>query len=584
MSRARACSTASPARGRSGWRRCRAARPPARSSSATAAPSPRCAPTSRRSGVADRCTVRATDVRRSLRADAAAGRQYDLFLIDPPYRMLIGRSPCTRPASRRSRPGRRASRAGVGGGRGAGRARVPARPAPARGRRVAVALHPHGGTALSPNIAICPGTYDPVTLGHLDIIRRAAGLFDEGRRRRRPPAAPQGHDVHHRGAHRVPGGIDRGTWRTSQVLPFSNLVVEFARDQGASALVKGLRAVSDFEWEFQMNHLNKRARPRHRDGLPDELANLLVRLVERCPGDRRVRRPRDGSGSGTGRAAPSPRDTLPARRLFSVDVLVLIDKLDDLVHQRQGRAAHRPGARSTARKSGRSSTRCARRFPRRSSRRAGSSRSVRRCSARPSARPSASSRRRARSPSARRRSRRSCGWPSARRRRSSSRPRQREREVRLGAEDYADQILSTLETNLGQVPVRRPARPRAARAGPHRARPDGHDRGVHRDHDAVAAHVRPALDPAEAARSTERGSPSPSPRSPSAARPTRPAARSRRPSCASRGSATAGVRARIRGDAARPVPPLPRGRRGRPRDRGARSTRTTIRSRPPRTT
>ena len=40
-------------------------------------------------GVADRCTVRATDVRRSLRADAAAGRQYDLFLIDPPYRMLM---------------------------------------------------------------------------------------------------------------------------------------------------------------------------------------------------------------------------------------------------------------------------------------------------------------------------------------------------------------------------------------------------------------------------------------------------------------------------------------------------------------
>ena len=46
-----------------------------------------------------------------------------------------------------------------------------------------------------------------------------------------------------------------------QVLPFSNLVVEFARDQGAIALVKGLRAVSDFEWELQMNHLNKRLAP-----------------------------------------------------------------------------------------------------------------------------------------------------------------------------------------------------------------------------------------------------------------------------------------------------------------------------------
>ena len=46
-----------------------------------------------------------------------------------------------------------------------------------------------------------------------------------------------------------------------RVLPFSSLVVEFAREQGASALVKGLRAVSDFEWEFQMNHLNKRLAP-----------------------------------------------------------------------------------------------------------------------------------------------------------------------------------------------------------------------------------------------------------------------------------------------------------------------------------
>ena len=52
----------------------------------------------------------------------------------------------------------------------------------------------------------------------------------------------------------------RGTQNVS-VLAFSTLVVEFARDQGATALVKGLRAVSDFEWEFQMNHLNKLLAP-----------------------------------------------------------------------------------------------------------------------------------------------------------------------------------------------------------------------------------------------------------------------------------------------------------------------------------
>ena len=108
--------------------------------------------------------------------------------------------------------------------------------------------------------------------------------------------------------------------------------------------------------------------------------------------------------------------------------------------------------------------------------------------------------------------------------------RQREREVRLGAEDYADQILSTLETEPRQVPVRRAARPRAARTGPHRARPDGHDRGVHRDQRRGSGHVRPALDPSDARRAASSGAAGRDRRaSRSAASRTRPSRRSSTP-------------------------------------------------------
>ena len=108
--------------------------------------------------------------------------------------------------------------------------------------------------------ALCPGTYDPATLGHIDIIERAAGLFDRvvvGVVRQ-----PQ---------HKAPFfTIDQrvGFLRESLaglpnvlVAGFSTLVVENARTWGASALVKGLRAISDFEWELQMAHLNKQIAP-----------------------------------------------------------------------------------------------------------------------------------------------------------------------------------------------------------------------------------------------------------------------------------------------------------------------------------
>lgn len=112
----------------------------------------------------------------------------------------------------------------------------------------------------APRIAICPGTFDPPTLGHLDIIRRAARMFDE------VVVA-----VVRAPAHKQPLFSDDerialleeslADLPAARVRSFSTLIVDVAREEGASVLVKGLRAVSDFEWEFQMAHLNAELAP-----------------------------------------------------------------------------------------------------------------------------------------------------------------------------------------------------------------------------------------------------------------------------------------------------------------------------------
>jgi pantetheine-phosphate adenylyltransferase len=110
-------------------------------------------------------------------------------------------------------------------------------------------------------IAVCPGSYDPITNGHLDVIRRAAELYDEvvvavvNRSVRKSDALFGIED-------RV-GFIERALsdLDTVRVEPFSTLVVDFARSIGAKAIVKGLRAISDFEYELEMNQLNRRQDP-----------------------------------------------------------------------------------------------------------------------------------------------------------------------------------------------------------------------------------------------------------------------------------------------------------------------------------
>jgi pantetheine-phosphate adenylyltransferase len=113
----------------------------------------------------------------------------------------------------------------------------------------------------SNRIAICPGSYDPITFGHLDVISRAAEMFDELIVAVVNLPIRKGKTVFTveercRFVENATGHLE-----TVRVAPFSNLVVDFAREEGAKAIVKGLRAISDFEYEFEMNQLNRRQAP-----------------------------------------------------------------------------------------------------------------------------------------------------------------------------------------------------------------------------------------------------------------------------------------------------------------------------------
>ena len=103
--------------------------------------------------------------------------------------------------------------------------------------------------------AICPGSYDPVTFGHLDVIRRTAATFDR-------VVVGVVRDPHHKQTlftvdERVAfleGAL--GEMENVTIDVFHDLVVDFARKHDAKTMVKGLRVIADFEWEFQMNRLN----------------------------------------------------------------------------------------------------------------------------------------------------------------------------------------------------------------------------------------------------------------------------------------------------------------------------------------
>lgn len=109
------------------------------------------------------------------------------------------------------------------------------------------------------NTAVCPGSFDPVTKGHLDIISRAAKLFDRVivvvvvNTEKKPSFTAEERAEMIRRITADMGNVEVDT--------FSGLLMDYARDAGATAVVKGLRAVTDFEYEFQMALINKKLNP-----------------------------------------------------------------------------------------------------------------------------------------------------------------------------------------------------------------------------------------------------------------------------------------------------------------------------------
>ncbi|MGD9737602.1 MAG: pantetheine-phosphate adenylyltransferase, partial [Solirubrobacterales bacterium] len=108
---------------------------------------------------------------------------------------------------------------------------------------------------------VCPGTYDPVTNGHVDIITRTSNVFDRVvvgvvnnplRKQKTLFTAEE----RKRFIEEATADLDN-----VEVQVFSTLLVEFARANGAHAIVKGMRAISDFEYEFEMAQLNRKLDP-----------------------------------------------------------------------------------------------------------------------------------------------------------------------------------------------------------------------------------------------------------------------------------------------------------------------------------
>jgi pantetheine-phosphate adenylyltransferase len=115
--------------------------------------------------------------------------------------------------------------------------------------------------ATNKGTAICPGTYDPVTLGHIDIIERTANVFETVvvavvnqpvRKQKTVFTAEERVSFIQAETEHMPN---------VEVEAFDILLVDLARQKGAKAIVKGLRAISDFEYEFEMNQLNRKMAP-----------------------------------------------------------------------------------------------------------------------------------------------------------------------------------------------------------------------------------------------------------------------------------------------------------------------------------
>ncbi|MEQ1510270.1 MAG: pantetheine-phosphate adenylyltransferase [Sphingopyxis sp.] len=112
-------------------------------------------------------------------------------------------------------------------------------------------------STVNPRIGVYPGTFDPITLGHMDIIRRGATLVDRlviGVTTN-IAKAPMFTDAERMAM--VRREVDRAGIANVEVVGFNSLLMNFAESQGASMIVRGLRAVADFEYEYQMAGMNQ---------------------------------------------------------------------------------------------------------------------------------------------------------------------------------------------------------------------------------------------------------------------------------------------------------------------------------------
>ncbi len=107
--------------------------------------------------------------------------------------------------------------------------------------------------------AVYPGTFDPLTRGHEDLVRRAAGLFDK-------VVVGIAHSRNKKPFFNIDERVEiakevQGHYPNVDVKSFGGLLKDFVREQGATVIVRGLRAVSDFEYEFQMAGMNRHLLP-----------------------------------------------------------------------------------------------------------------------------------------------------------------------------------------------------------------------------------------------------------------------------------------------------------------------------------
>ncbi len=204
----------------------------------------------RKTRLEDRAEIIGGEVEKVLGTLEERGEAFDLIFVDPPYRIAaeVG-GILHRLRSLLAAGGRVVIESGEA-------------PVEVAGGEKGVTRR-YGGTfvtildrsELTMIVAVCPGSFDPVTTGHLDVIRRASGIFDHvvvavGSNRRKESRLP---------------AVDRARLIEKVTADVNNvsvelmegLLVDFARKQGAQAIVKGLRAVSDFESEFEQAQLNR---------------------------------------------------------------------------------------------------------------------------------------------------------------------------------------------------------------------------------------------------------------------------------------------------------------------------------------